>query len=142
MSLQDVRDSSAAQSQLAMSKRVDDLVLALASAFRMIEALVKIVGPEDLDRDQLLELAAVLHDHEHRDRILSAAQRLGGEDPGAWFARQRQAARNQPRIAPRGTHLSGPAPGAPVVAVDIDPRTGQTRKWHQSPVQPNELGGS
>jgi hypothetical protein len=138
VSVQDIRDSSAAQSQLAMSKRVDDLVLALASAFRMIDALVKIVGPEDLDRDQLLELGAVLRDREHHDRILAAAERLGGEDPAAWFARQRQAARNQPAIAPRGTDTASPSVGG-VVAVDVGP-DGTQRKWRMSPIQPNEGG--
>jgi hypothetical protein len=131
--VRDFVDSSGAQSSIASAKRDDELTRALAAAWRTIDALVEFITSEDLSHDRLVAIGRAFHDTEQRDRVFAAEANLDRGDPGEWLARERQRARSQPAIAPRGTTTARPSVGG-VVAVDVDPRTGQQRKWRQSPV--------
>jgi hypothetical protein len=135
-SLRDIGETSAAQSAIAASRRDDEHTRTEADIYRKLDAIVELLGDGDIDRDRMLELCAVLSDHERRDRTYEAELRLDRGDPAEWLARRNEAARREPAIPARGTDGRAPSTGS-VVAVDTDPRTGQQRKWRWSPLGPD-----
>jgi hypothetical protein len=142
VSVRDIVDSPQSQNFIAAARRVDDVVLALADCYRKIDALTQLAGPDDIEHEQMLELAAILHDHASRDRILAAATRLGQEGPAEWLARRNAEASAQPALPADRSPRSGRAtPDRSILATETDPKTGEVvRAFGQSPLQPGEGG--